>query len=180
MLRPNSNPSPVASALPYASHGFDDCLGEAVRRHCPPWLSHDSDDIGQTASVRLMMRLRDVPSLEASPAYVRRVAKNAVIDAVRSQTARQHRHRQAATVCRDTPASPEQQMMNRELGRALAEHLARLPDARRRAVALYMRGHGATEIAEQWGCATKRVENLLYRGLQSLRQSLTRAGFAPE
>ena len=156
-----------------------DRLHAAVRRQCPAWLSADVDDIVQTASIRVLTRQREAPSLCPTAAYLRTVAKNAVIDAARRHGSRTQRHQQAAVVARDGVRDPEQIMLERELGETLREHLARLPQARRDAIDLYVRGYGATEIANRFGCPTKRVENLLYRGLRSLRESLSAAGICP-
>ena len=170
---------PPASQRPIHFPPARERLGDAVRRQCPPWLSADADDIVQAASLRVVLRQREAPSLSPTPAYLRTVAKNAVIDAARRHGSRTQRHQQAAVVARDEHRDPEQMLLDHELGATIEEHLARLPPARRDAVSLYVRGYGATEIATRFGCPTKRVENLLYRGLRSLRDSLTAAGFTP-
>lgn len=69
--------------------------------------------------------------------------------------------------------------MNAELAGMLSEHLHRLPAARRDAVARYIRGERVCEIAAATGENAKRIENLVYRGLQALRRSLTEAGLRP-
>lgn len=171
-------PSPTQSPTHITPQPADR-LQDAVRRQCPSWLSADVDDIVQTASIRVLMRQREEPSLLPTVAYLRTVAKNAVIDAARRHGSRTMRHQQAAVVVRDAVRDPEQILLDRELGETLREHLARLPQARRDAITLYVRGYGATEIANRFGCPTKRVENLLYRGLRSLRESLSAAGVSP-
>jgi len=155
------------------------CLGDAVRRHCPPWLQSETDDICQTASVRLLRKLREEPVVHASRTYLQRAAKNAVIDAVRSHATRERHHKQVAVVGREGERTPEQLTADRELRHALADHVERLPAARQEAVTMYMGGHGIAEIAKQLGCGTKRIDNLVYRGLRSLRESLTTAGITP-
>ena len=150
-----------------------------MARHCPASMAADRDDIRQTASINVTLRMRQKPELAPSRAYLRRVAVNAVIDAVRSRGSRQRWHHQVARMPRELPRTPEEQLADAELGQTLREHMERLPSARREAVSLYVRGHGPSEIAQRFGCGTKRVENLLYRGLRSLRASLTHAGYAP-
>lgn len=155
-------------------------LGAAVARHCPPSMAGERDDIHQTASINVALRMRQRPELCPTKAYLRRVAVNAVIDAVRSRGSRHRWHGQVAALPREPSRTPEDQLRVAELGRALREHIERLPRARRDAVVMYARGHGPTEIAEHFGCGTKRVENLLYRGLRTLRASLTHAGYGPD
>ncbi len=154
-------------------------LGAAVARHCPPSLSAERDDIRQTASISVAMRMRERPDLSPTKAYLRRVAVNAVIDAVRSRGSRHRWHQQVARAPCELPRTPEEQLLDAELGQTLREHIERLPQARRDAVSMYVRGHGPSEIAEHFGCGTKRVENLLYRGLRTLRASLAHAGYGP-
>ena len=160
-------------------HELQAHLGAAVARHCPPSLSAERDDIHQTASMSVAMRMRQRPDLSPTKAYLRRVAVNAVIDAVRSRGSRQRWHHQVARLPRELPRTPEEELAAAELGQALREHIDRLPQARRDAVVMYVRGHGPSEIAQHFGCGTKRVENLLYRGLRTLRASLTHAGYGP-
>ena len=66
-----------------------------------------------------------------------------------------------------------------KLAGMLSEHLHHLPAARRDAVARYIRGERVCEIAAATGENAKRIENLVYRGLQALRRSLTEAGLRP-
>lgn len=148
-------------------------LPTAVRRHCPAPLRHAREDIAQAAVTQVIARVHKAPDTEVNDAYVRRVAKNAIIDVVRKETRREHwwtMHRAALPVreIRD----PERELMGRELADRVDAHLQRLPAARREVVALYLEGFGVTEIAEHLGCNRKRADNLVRRGLATLRQSL--------
>ena len=148
-------------------------LPAAVRRHCPGPLRHVREDIAQAAVAQVIARVQRAPDTEVSDAYVRRVAKNAIIDLVRKETRRDHwwtTHRAALPVreIRD----PERELLGRELALRVDAHLQRLPAARREVVALYLEGFGVTEIAERLGCNRKRADNLVRRGLATLRQNL--------
>ncbi|MEM6991461.1 MAG: RNA polymerase sigma factor [Myxococcota bacterium] len=151
-------------------------VAEAVRAYCPTWLRSDCDDISQTASLRVVLCMRQRPDLRPTAAYLRRAARNAVIDTVRRCDARERWRHAAACIPRDAERNPEQLALDRELARTLQQHLARLPEDRRDAVALYVQGCRPSEIADRFACGTKRVENLLYRGLRSLRKSLADEG----
>ncbi len=50
---------------------------------------------------------------------------------------------------------------------------------RRRAVILYLQGHSVPEAAELLGFERKKTENLVYRGLDELRNALRDRGFEP-
>jgi RNA polymerase sigma factor (sigma-70 family) len=107
------------------------------------------------------------------------MARNAVVDAARRRGARRQRDRDVTTLGRSPGRTPEELMLAAELGETLVEHIERLPEARRDAVTRYIRGERVPEIAEATGESPKRVENLVYRGLRSLRQSLSDAGVRP-
>ena len=54
--------------------------------------------------------------------------------------------------------------------------LARLPENRRAAVKLYLQGFKIQEIADLLGWTEPKARNLLYRGLQTLREDLEEGG----
>jgi len=163
---PTSTPSATRNALVRE-------LPAAVRRHCPGPLRHVREDIAQAAIAQVVARVHKAPETEVNDAYVRRVAKNAIIDVVRKETRREQwwtTHRAALPV-RDV-RDPERELIGRELVDRVSEHLQRLPAARREVVSLYLEGWGVTEIAERLGCNRKRADNLVRRGLATLRQCL--------
>jgi DNA-directed RNA polymerase specialized sigma24 family protein len=65
-----------------------------------------------------------------------------------------------------------------ELLKMLGNSMARLPENRRRAVVLHLRGYRTEEIAQRAGWSNAKARNLVYRGLSDLRQRLSAAGFA--
>ena len=154
-------------------------LPAAVRRNCPGLLRHVRDDIAQSAAAAVLARVNKAPTTEVNEAYVRRVAKNAIIDVVRKETRRDHwwsMHRAALHV--REPRDPEHELMGRELARRVDVHLQQLPTARREVVSLYLEGYGISEIADRLGCNRKRADNLVRRGLATLRQNLLDEGLA--
>ncbi len=152
-------------------------LPRAVRRHCPAGLRQQSDDIAQSAAASVLARGQRHPSTEMTSAYVRRAARNAVIDIVRKVSRRERWWLTHATQM--TPAAardPERLLIERQLQQTVAHHLAELPAARREVVTMYLDGHGITEIADKLGCNRKRADNLVRRGLATLRQALLDEG----
>lgn len=169
-----------ASSSHVSPSPLDDCLREAVHRCCRGWLREQADDISQASQVRLLGRAR--AEAPVTPAYVRRVARNAVTDAVRRRSRRDAlwQVHQAAAAPRSASRDPERALLDRELAQAIREQLERLAPARREIVALHLEGHGVTEIAERLGCPRKHADNHLYRGLAVLRRALAERGLAPE
>ncbi len=113
--------------------------------------------------------------------YLRRVARCAVVSELR----RRRPEREQPLVGGDdavpdgrTP-DPARALVSRELGVHITEALGRLAPDRRRAVSLYLTGHGVTETAGVLGWGSKRTENLVHRGLRDLRGDLERMGLAP-
>ncbi|MEM9558078.1 MAG: RNA polymerase sigma factor [Acidobacteriota bacterium] len=157
----------------------------AVRKTCPPTLRDRADDLVQVAVLRVLKLRRERPERTFSDGYLYRTAYSALIDEIR-------RLRRRGEVPLETPtddgderplveptvedADPEQRAGARELGVAITDCLGRLVPDRRRAVVLYLQGHGVPEAARllRWGA--KRVQNLVYRGLADLRGCLEAKG----
>jgi len=92
-----------------------------------------------------------------------------VIDELRRKR-RQQAQRVALGAVVETQAAPA------DIGLAIRQCLERLPEARRTAVTLYLQGSRASETARALGWKEKRVANLVYRGLEELRQCLQSRG----
>ena len=162
-----------------AHRGAHVALGRAIDRRASSALASDRDDIHQVASLRLMQRMRACPDVTVTRSYLHRVARNAVVDAARQRSARSQRERDVCAFGRPPARTPEDAVLDAELGETLAAHLAKLSPARRDAVVRYIRGDRVPEIAAETGESPKRIENLVYRGLRTLRRTLTEAGLRP-
>jgi len=75
--------------------------------------------------------------------------------------------------------SPETLARGAEVGQVLLECVATLSTDRRRAVTLYLQDHPVPEIAQRMECNRKRASNLVYRGLDDLRDALRQRGYEP-
>lgn len=54
--------------------------------------------------------------------------------------------------------------------------MAKLPDAQRRAVGMYLQGMTSQDVADLMGWSEPKSRNLVYRGLKELRKSLREEG----
>jgi len=157
-------------------------LSRAVQRICPAWLSGQSEDIVQEAMIRVMRIIASEGGERAlQSSYLYRVAHSATIDEIRKR--RRSREvalgeQQGAELTDATSPSPAQRAEAEQIKLALGDCLAELNADRRRAVVLYLQGHGVTEAARLLGFGHKRTENLVYRGLASLRDCLSGKGFS--
>jgi RNA polymerase sigma-70 factor, ECF subfamily len=144
-------------------------LVRAVKKHCPSDLLALREDLVQTALLKLLERGVGKEAEVPRASYGRQVAFTVVIDELRRKR-RQQAQRVALEAHGETQASPA------DVGLAIRQCLERLPEARRAAVTLYLQGSRAAETARALGWKEKRVENLLYRGLEELRQCLGTRG----
>ena len=167
------------TVTPFDTKNLQDVLSRAVRSVCPAWLAQRRDDIVQNAIVRIVRRWNETEEPEALGAsYLWRVAHSAVMDEIR------HRRRHPEDTWEVPPESPtaEQDSPERRsaaagLRRAIQDGLRRLPEDRRRAVALYLLGHSLKESASMLGWTPKRVDNQRYKGLAALRSFLSEQGY---
>jgi len=141
----------------------------------------DVDELAQELRVRLWKALQSDERIRAVPAsYVHRVARSAAVDLFRRRRAR-----------REVPLDlqPEQTTVQpraddpaglHDLTRALESALDSMLPARRAPVRMYLAGYTREEIGALLGWSEARTRNLMYRGLDDLRQRLTAMGIGPE
>ncbi|HSR68850.1 MAG TPA: sigma-70 family RNA polymerase sigma factor [Acidobacteriota bacterium] len=159
-------------------------LRRAVLRVCPTWLLDKSDDIIQAALMRVMdIQRRSEGQREFRPAYLSKVAHSAMVDKIRKLRRRQEvpleNEEGTAMPLPAAVISPEQSTRSVEISRGLQECLKTLIRPRRRAVVMRLLGHTVPEAAERLGWEVKRTENLVYRGLENLRECLKSKGLKP-
>lgn len=162
-------------------------LVRAVQRICPPWLASRSEDLVQVAMMRVLdIQRRSEGNAQFSPSYLRKVAYSALVDEIR----RWRRRKEAPLETDDggiDPAveqaagapDPEERSGGREIGGAIRDCLRRMVDARRSAVVLHLQGHSVPEIGKLMGWPGKRADNLVYRGMNDLRECLESKGVTP-
>lgn len=160
-----------------------EALARAVRRVCPAWLSDRSEDIVQASIIRVMeISRRSEGKRQFAASYLWRVAHSALVDEIRKLRRLQEIPLEDETGEAPMPhwdPDPERAAAGTELGKGIQECLGRLIDPRRRAVTLYLLGHTVPEAAKLLGWNNKRTENLVYRGLDNLRECLKSKGLKP-
>lgn len=141
----------------------------------------DLDELAQEIRVRLWKALQSDERIRSVPAsYVHRVARSAAVDLFRRRRARREEplDQQPATVVFQAPAADSAGL--EELTRALETALGTMLPARRAPVRMHLAGYGREEIGAMLGWSEAKTRNLLYRGLEDLRQRLTALGIGPE
>ena len=166
---------------------FGVLLRRAIIRFCPRDKGLQFDDIEQEARMRLWRALQDEREVTNYASYLYRIAATATIDALRRVQARHEEQLEILIEQRTddsdimlAPApvkdSPERLAESREAVDKVMSAVAKLPDAQRRAVGMYLQGMTSQDVADLMGWSEPKARNLVYRGLKELRKSLREEG----
>ncbi len=162
-------------------------LRSLVAQHCPRGVGVDLGEIEQEARVRLWRAIEREKELTDPASYIYRIAVTTAIDAVRRVVARREDQlrteaseddaaKDMVNIAADPSHAPDAVTARRELMQRIAEAVQALPENRRRAVELHLQGLTLAEIAELLGWSEAKARNLVYRGLDDLRELLRREG----
>ena len=114
--------------------------------------------------------------------YIYRAGISAALDVIRERRAR--RNQTSLHDIEDEPPAPEsagpaERLERAEEARAVSAAIRTLPESRRVPVRMYLSGYTRDEIAQRLRWSEAKTRNLLYRGLDDLRQELRRRGVGP-
>lgn len=140
----------------------------------------DLDELMQDVRVRLWQSQSNGEEIARLPtSYVYRTVLAAAVDIVRKR-----RRAWTRETTLDTPAAhvvastrADGALLESQLGAAIADALATMPESRRMVVRMHLAGYSREEMSEMIGRTEGAVRNLLYRGMQDLRDQLVRAGY---
>jgi len=166
---------------------FGMLLRRAIVRFCPRDKGLQFDDIEQEARLRLWRALQCEREVTNYASYLYRIAATATIDALRRVQARHEEQLEILIEQRTddgdimlAPApvrdSPERLAESREAVDRVMSAVAKLPDAQRRAIGMYLQGMTSQDVADLMGWSEPKSRNLIYRGLKELRKSLREEG----
>jgi len=157
-------------------------LRRAIRGVCPEWLREQSDDLAQTAMLRIvaMFERGDKQPEELSSTYLWRTAHSVVMDEIRKKRRRREVADDGVVEATESPApSPERVGSSAQIRGAIDEGLRQLSPGPRSAVLLFLHGLSLRETARTMGWNSKRAENMRYKGLSALRRFLDERGIVP-
>ncbi len=158
-----------------------DRLVAAVRSVCPGWLHDQQQDIVQVAMIAVLKQRQGKRRFPGS--YLRKAAFTAMVDEIRRRRSRGEVPLEAddeeELVLVVASAGPERRLMSGEISLGVRACLDRLAPPRRAAVTLHLLADNVPSIAEKMGWKRKQAENLVYRGMQDLRDCLRRKGLQP-
>jgi RNA polymerase sigma-70 factor (ECF subfamily) len=145
----------------------------------------DLDEVMQDVRIRIWKAAGDAEKLETlTSSYVYRAAASAAVDILRRRRARREQsidNKVESDPHLDTPAveSADADLMSAETFAAIERAVDAIPVNRRPVVRMYLKGYEREEIASLLGWSEAKTRNLLYRGLDDLRQRLTVMGIKP-
>lgn len=155
----------------------------AVRRHCPPRLAAEAEDIVQNVLIKLLRSARKSAGNKTfSSVYLEKSACGAVVDEIRRACRRRETPVQdpdGMDAMATTRAGPERGSASGEIARGILDCLKRLSRSRRLVVTLYLHGCTVPETAARRGWTLSKTESLVYRGMADLRRCLERKGLTP-
>jgi RNA polymerase sigma factor (sigma-70 family) len=163
---------------------FGDVARRAGARH--GLRGAEVDDVLQEVRIRLWRQGSDTDAggeklSTLTPAYIYRTATSAALDLLRRRRTR--REQLSADVPASLAAPPHARADGMlEAGETLAAieaAIEAIAPARRPVVRMYLAGYARDEIATLLGWTEDKVRNLLYRGLEDLRQRLVAQGIQP-
>jgi len=145
----------------------------------------DLDEVMQDVRIRIWKAAGEAEKLEMlTSSYIYRAAASAAVDILRRRRARREQsidEKGESLPQLDTPtvASADADLMSEETVAAIERAVDAMPVNRRPVVRMYLKGYDREEIASLLGWSEAKTRNLLYRGLDDLRQRLIAMGIKP-
>jgi len=170
---------------------YDRFLRNTIARICPTELGLQFSDIQQEARLQLWRVIESERDIEHPGSYIYRIAVSVTIKAIQRARARREEQLQVIeddeelrmpveSLATDPRESPEAVTERKQLIETIERVLAELPENRRLAVGLYLKGMTTQEVADLMGWSEPKARNLTYRGLKDLREKLRAVGIDVE
>jgi RNA polymerase sigma-70 factor (ECF subfamily) len=165
---------------------LDRFAGVALRAGAAHGLRGDDlDEVMQDVRIRIWRAGGGLPKLEAlTSSYIYRTAASAAVDMLRRRRARREqtvgdRTGSMLQLESQPTASADARLMSAETLAAIQRAIEDIPVNRRAVVRMYLKGYDRYEIAALLQWSEAKTRNLLYRGLEDLRERLTALGMKP-
>lgn len=179
--------APLPDALRRLLEEFRGRLRALVLQRCPQELGIDPDEVEQEIRIRLWKTLQRERNIDHPASYLHKTALSVIVDLVRRRSARPDLSMADAldtTLESDTVSpeagAPEQVAERHAFAQAVMQAVASLPERRRRPVQLHLQGFGTAQIGVLLQMSEPTARNLVYRGLEELRERLASQGWGHE
>ena len=169
----------VSRALRDLIARFDAFIRRTASRH--GLIGSDLDEVVQDLQVRVWKSFGTSELIRrATPTYMYRTAVSASLDIIRRRRALKARASSLDDVApnglMDRAPGVQERLAADDLARVVHECVEQLQESRRAVVRLYLAGYDRFEIADLMGWTEAKARNLMYRGLEDLRQILASRG----
>jgi len=161
-------------------------LHRTIADLCPRHLGLEVADIEQEARLRLWRALAAEREIQHPASYVYRVAVSTTVDAMRRARSRREESLPdetgddpktgAMTPVADPGESPDLRTERRRMLARIRQEVERLTEDGRRSVRLHLQGFTTREVGDLLGFSEAKARNLVYRGLEQIRQRLGAPG----
>jgi len=181
-----TSPADRSAAIERVLSRFGDVARRAGAAH--GLQGQDLDEVLQEVRIRLWrVDASATDKLDAlKPSYVYRAALSAAIDLLRRRRARREESLEDGDAAdNDAPMafavaeSADADLLASDAGRAVEAALSMVVPNRRAVLRMHLAGYDRQEIAALLRWSEAKTRNLLYRGLDDLRQLLTAKGIHP-
>ncbi|GEM_PF-222447 len=165
-------------------------LRAAIARTCSRATDLDLEAIEQEARLRLWRAIESEREIKEPASYLYKVAVSAALDALRYERRRQRapllesestpKNIEQRLKVEDQSPQPDIELSRRQILDSVLTVVMHLPENRRRAVSLHLRGFTLQETGRLLGWSEAKVRNLVYRGMEQLRERLRDLGIEYE
>jgi len=176
----DQNPKQAAAELDRLLAEFGPRLHAIIASRCPRNAGLDPDEVEQEVRIRLWRTLQSQALIVHPASYLYRIAMSVIVDQLRKRRARPDLdgaslEEQAGAVLSAYAVAPS--CDDEGLANAVRAAIAALHERRRRPVQLHLQGFGFAEVARLLGLSDATARNLIYRGMDDLRELLRQAGW---
>jgi RNA polymerase sigma factor (sigma-70 family) len=183
----NDAGEPLPEALRRLLDEFRGRLRAIVRQRCPRQLGIEPDEIEQEIRIRLWRALASERTIEHPASYLHKMALSVIVDLVRRRQARpdlamaeEIGYDTEATALVESGDDPLQSTERQAFAAAVMQAVAALPERRRRPVQLHLQGFTTAQVGTLLGMSEPAARNLVYRGVEELRERLEQDGWGHE
>lgn len=159
---------------------FGPRLRAIVRSRCPREAGIEPEEVEQEVRIRVWQAFPGENAIDHPASYLYRAAMNVIVDLLRRRKARPDRDGQTLdTLALEAheDAGPAGAVAGEQFAVALRAAVQSLPERRRQPVQLHLQGFGFAEVAQLLQVSDATARNLIYRGMDELRERLREGGW---
>jgi len=159
---------------------ISDSIKLTIWKFFPEINNLDKEDIEQEVKIKVWKLISSGKKFDHFPSYIKRVIYTTTMDLMRKRgkirTKINFEQKSLSQLKSSVIDSPDFIIEKKELRLIIEEAINSLPEERRIIFKLYLTGMNMNEMAEFLNWTQKKVEHLLYRGLDDLKKKFEKEG----